>query len=107
MLVFLKTHNRVLHARQQPRARAGEWLRHLPYEERRAIGAHIALTQTDIRGGEMAKSNKHEGSLFGDFLRETGDYEEATARALKRVLSEQREESMDDREPDALIRKAV
>jgi antitoxin HicB len=42
----------------------------------------------------MAKSNKHEGSSFDDFLKETGDYEEATARALKRVLSEQLEESM-------------
>jgi len=42
----------------------------------------------------MAKLNKHEGSSFDDFLRATGDYEEVTARALKRVLAEQLMDSM-------------
>lgn len=42
----------------------------------------------------MAKPNQHEGSSFDDFLKKTGDYEEVTARALKRVLTEQLEESM-------------
>ncbi len=42
----------------------------------------------------MTKPSQHEGSSFADFLKETGDYEEVTARALKRVLTEQLEESM-------------
>ncbi|HEY0294277.1 MAG TPA: hypothetical protein VGC69_02960 [Bordetella sp.] len=42
----------------------------------------------------MVKANQHEGSSFEEFLHETGDYEEATARALKRVLAEQLQECM-------------
>ncbi|MGI4815061.1 MAG: Fis family transcriptional regulator [Janthinobacterium lividum] len=42
----------------------------------------------------MARVNKHEGSSFDDFLRKTGDFEEVTARALKRVLAEQLENRM-------------
>jgi predicted XRE-type DNA-binding protein len=42
----------------------------------------------------MRDINKHEGSSFNDFLKETGDYEIVTARAMKRVLAEQLEEEM-------------
>jgi antitoxin HicB len=42
----------------------------------------------------MAKNNPHTGSNFDDFLKEQGDYEEVTAKALKRAISEQLRESM-------------
>lgn len=42
----------------------------------------------------MAKRNPHEGSNFDDFLKNEGMFEEVQARALKRALSEQIEESM-------------
>ena len=42
----------------------------------------------------MAKSNVHTGSRFEDFLKEEGIFEEVQAKALKRVLAEQIEESM-------------
>ena len=44
----------------------------------------------------MAKNNPnpHTGSNFDDFLKEQGFYEEVTAKALKRALSEQLREGM-------------
>ena len=42
----------------------------------------------------MAKRNPHIGSNFDDFLKGEGVFEEVQAKALKRALSEQIEESM-------------
>lgn len=42
----------------------------------------------------MVKRNPHTGSDFDDFLKEEGVYEEVQAKALKRVLAEQIEGSM-------------
>jgi antitoxin HicB len=42
----------------------------------------------------MAKRNPHLGSNFDDFLKDEGTFEAVHARALKRALSEQIEESM-------------
>jgi antitoxin HicB len=42
----------------------------------------------------MAKRNPHFGSNFDDFLKDEGMFEAVQARALKRALSEQIEESM-------------
>lgn len=42
----------------------------------------------------MAKHNPHIGSNFDDFLKEEGMFEAVQAKALKRALSEQIEESM-------------
>ena len=42
----------------------------------------------------MAKRNPHVGSNFDDFLKEEGMFEVVLAKALKRALSEQIEESM-------------
>jgi antitoxin HicB len=42
----------------------------------------------------MAKSNMHTGSRFDDFLKEEGIFEEVQAKAIKRALAEQLEESM-------------
>jgi antitoxin HicB len=42
----------------------------------------------------VAKRNVHTGSRFDDFLKEAGVFEEVQAKALKRALAEQLEESM-------------
>jgi hypothetical protein len=42
----------------------------------------------------MAKRNPHTGSRFDDFLKEEEIFDEVQARALKRALTEQLEESM-------------
>lgn len=42
----------------------------------------------------MARNNLHTGSRFDDFLKEEGIYEVVQAKAIKRVLAEQLEESM-------------
>ena len=42
----------------------------------------------------MVKRNVHTGSKFDDFLKEEGIFEEVQAKALKRALAEQLEESM-------------
>ena len=42
----------------------------------------------------MAKRNPHTGSRFDDLLKEEGIFEEVQAKALKRALAEQLEESM-------------
>ena len=42
----------------------------------------------------MAKRNPHVGSNFDDFLKGEGVFEEVQAKALKRALAEQIEESM-------------
>jgi antitoxin HicB len=42
----------------------------------------------------MPKRNPHEGSNFDDFLREDGLFEEVQAKALKRALAEQLQDSM-------------
>ena len=42
----------------------------------------------------MAKRNVHTGSSFDDFLKDEGIFEEVQARALKRALAEQLEQSM-------------
>ena len=42
----------------------------------------------------MAKRNPHSGSNFDDFLKDEGVFEEVQAKALKRALAEQIEESM-------------
>lgn len=42
----------------------------------------------------MAKRNPHHGSNFDDFLKEEGIFEEVQAKALKRALAEQIEDSM-------------
>jgi len=41
-------------------------------------------------------NNPHVGSLFSDFLKEEGIYEDVTARAIKRVLAWQIEKAMKD-----------
>src|SRR4030067_290915 len=47
-----------------------------------------------LRSGTVAKRNPHTGSDFDDFLKEEGVFEEVQAKALKRALSEQLEDSM-------------
>lgn len=42
----------------------------------------------------MAKGNSRTGPRFGDFLKEEGIFEEVQAKALKRALAEQLQESM-------------
>ncbi len=42
----------------------------------------------------MAKRNPHIGSNFDDFLKDEGIFEEVQAKALKRALAEQIEDSM-------------
>ena len=42
----------------------------------------------------MAKNNPHTGSRFDDFLKTERIFDEVQARALKRALTEQLEESM-------------
>jgi len=42
----------------------------------------------------VAKRNPRAGSKFDDFLKEQGIFEEVQAKALKRALAEQLEESM-------------
>ena len=42
----------------------------------------------------MAKRNPHSGSSFDDFLKEENMFEEVQAKALKRALAEQIEDSM-------------
>jgi antitoxin HicB len=42
----------------------------------------------------MKKPNPHSGSNFDDFLEEEGIFEEVQAKALKRVVAEQIEDSM-------------
>ena len=42
----------------------------------------------------MAKRNPRTGSSFDDFLKEEGLYEEVHAKALKRALTEQLQDSM-------------
>jgi len=42
----------------------------------------------------MAKRNPHAGTDFDDFLKDENMFEEVQARALKRALAEQLEESM-------------
>ncbi len=42
----------------------------------------------------MKKHNPHSGSNFDDFLKEEGFFEEVQAKALKRVVAEQIEDSM-------------
>ena len=42
----------------------------------------------------MAKRNPHSGSSFDDFLKDEGMFEEVQAKALKRALAEQIEDSM-------------
>jgi len=42
----------------------------------------------------VAKHNPHTGSRFDDFLKEEGIFAEVQAKALKRALAEQLEESM-------------
>lgn len=44
----------------------------------------------------MARSNPHTGSRFEEFLKDEGIFDEVQAKALKRVLAEQLEESMQD-----------
>lgn len=42
----------------------------------------------------MKKPNPHSGSDFDDFLKDEGIFEEVQAKALKRVVAEQIEDSM-------------
>ena len=42
----------------------------------------------------MARTNPHTASRFDDFLKDEGIFDEVQARALKRALTEQLEESM-------------
>ncbi len=42
----------------------------------------------------MIKNNPRSGSNFDDFLKEQGMYDEVTAKALKRAISEQLQEGM-------------
>lgn len=44
----------------------------------------------------MKKSNPRTGSNFDDFLKEQGIYDEVTAKALKRAISEQLKEGMQE-----------
>jgi predicted XRE-type DNA-binding protein len=44
----------------------------------------------------MARNNPHTGSNFDDYLKEEGVFDEVQAKALKRALAEQLEESMQD-----------
>ena len=43
----------------------------------------------------MKKLNPHSGSDFDDFLKDQGIFEEVQAKALKRVVAEQIEDSME------------
>lgn len=43
----------------------------------------------------MKKLNPHSGSDFDDFLKDEGIFEEVQAKALKRVVAEQIEDSME------------
>jgi antitoxin HicB len=47
-----------------------------------------------LRSGNVAKRNPRTGSRFDDFLKEEGIFEEVQAKALKRALAEQLQESM-------------
>jgi hypothetical protein len=91
-----------------------EWLKGLAKEERKIVGEDIAYVQfkwpigkprvDHLRGaiwevsrsGGMAKRNPRTGSRFDDFLKEEGIFDEVQAKALKRALTEQLEESMHD-----------
>ena len=42
----------------------------------------------------MAKKNPHRGSSFDDFLKQDGIFDQLHAKALKRAIAEQLEESM-------------
>lgn len=42
----------------------------------------------------MAKKNPHSGSGFDDFLKQDGIFDQVQAKALKRAIAEQLEESM-------------
>jgi predicted XRE-type DNA-binding protein len=44
----------------------------------------------------MKKNNPRTGSNFDDFLKEEGIYDEVTAKALKRAISEQLKEGMQE-----------
>jgi predicted XRE-type DNA-binding protein len=44
----------------------------------------------------MPRHNPHTGSRFDDFLKDEGIFDEVQAKALKRALAEQLEESMQD-----------
>lgn len=44
----------------------------------------------------MKKNNPRSGSNFDDFLKEQGMFDEVTAKALKRAISEQLRESMQE-----------
>jgi antitoxin HicB len=52
------------------------------------------------RIGNAAKPDPRTGSRFDDFLKEEGMFEEVQAKALKRALAEQLEESMQAGEAD-------
>ena len=52
----------------------------------KVIEKHVAKIAT--------RRNPHMGSSFDDFLKEEGIFEEVQAKALKRALAEQLEESM-------------
>lgn len=65
--------------------------------------SYLAAVETDGRCRQINRGPRDIGDLGiaaagieqeDDFLRETGDYEEVTARALKRVLAEQLTDSM-------------
>ena len=53
----------------------------------------IKLRRNASRSGNVAKRNPRTGSRFDDFLKEEGIFEEVQAKALKRALAEQLEES--------------
>src|ERR1700680_4729145 len=50
--------------------------------------------RNDSRSGNVAKRNPRTGSRLDDFLKEEGIFAEVQARALKRALAEQLQESM-------------
>jgi len=55
----------------------------------------------------MAKSNRHTGSMFDEFMKEDGIFDEVQARALKRALTEQIAENaveLEARSPKKQIR---
>jgi antitoxin HicB len=54
----------------------------------------VKMTEKTIRKRAVRQANPHSGSSFDDFLAEEGMLEEVHAKALKRALAEQLQESM-------------
>src|SRR5213593_1116023 len=88
---------RIVSRGHSSRSRAGRWCC-FTGSSRRPSRHRIPISswrRNASRSGNMAKRNPPTGSRFDDFLKEEGIFEEVQARALKRALAEQLEESME------------